>query len=541
MSDEQAQDGELLRRAAGGSRAAVAEIARRYVGFVYAAARRQVRDAHLAEDVTQAVFVILAQKVRRINPGAPLPAWLFTTTRYAAANATKLRNRREFHERKAAAMRNTVREGDPLPAALEGMLDEALADLRASDRTAILLSYMAGKSWREVADALGTTEEAARKRVTRAVAQLRGFFARRGVVTTGAALVAVITSSAEASVPPALLGTVTAAVSVGTSAGAGAGAAASGAASSLIAKGAVHMMTWAHVKLAAAGAVVFLGTLGGAGAMVMHQQADPRPAPTQAAARGPERVPFEIKHGPFTATLEGGIAVELLAVSKRGGNDRTWWAADGTPTGHKFNDSTSQDDPPHSHQAVVHVSGAGAAGASTTFAFPGPPNWSAQPATEGNAAIEGMQIVTFRAKPGAETIDFTVKVAAGEWETLSSKVDPDGVAINVVDSGAGIAWGQTVDDNGRTAITVSDTLKSVERRFVAVDQNGNEHEPAERSMGAGGGLNLSALKFDVPLDQVAEIRFQARSFDQDVVFRNVSLVPGKKTEPKVEIVKADGK
>src|SRR5688500_801217 len=156
MSDEQVDDRELLRRAANGSREAVAQIARRHIRFVYAAALRQVRDPHLAEDVTQAVFVILAQKVRRIKPDAPLHAWLFTTTRYAAANATKLRNRRQFHERRAAEMRNQLRAAQPVPVALEAMLDEALADLRASDRTAILLSYMAGMSWREVADALGT-------------------------------------------------------------------------------------------------------------------------------------------------------------------------------------------------------------------------------------------------------------------------------------------------------------------------------------------------------------------------------------------------
>src|SRR5687768_15316080 len=226
------EDSDLLVRAAAGSRDALAEIARRYVGFVYAAALRQVRDPHLAEDVTQAVFVILARKVGHIRPGTLLHGWLFATTRYAAANAMKMQNRRQFHERRAAAMREQQRQACCDDSHwVEPLLDDALAQLRESDRNAVLLSYMAGKSWREVAASLGTTEEAARKRVTRAVAQLRGMVARRGVATTGAAIAAVLTTSAEASVPPTLLGSVTAALA-STTGGAG-GAAAAGSASSI--------------------------------------------------------------------------------------------------------------------------------------------------------------------------------------------------------------------------------------------------------------------------------------------------------------------
>src|SRR5687767_3838433 len=300
------EDSDLLVRAAAGSRDALAEIARRYVGFVYAAALRQVRDPHLAEDVTQAVFVILARKVGHIRPGTLLHGWLFATTRYAAANAMKMQNRRQFHERRAAAMREQQRRACCDDSHwVEPLLDDALAQLRESDRNAVLLSYMAGKSWREVAASLGTTEEAARKRVTRAVAQLRGMVARRGVATTGAAIAAVLTTSAEASVPPTLLGSVTAALA-STTGGAG-GAAAAGSASSIIAKGALHMMTWAHVKVAAAGAAVLLGTLGCAGAMVLHQQPTPRPAPATAPASA--LVPAEIKPGRFTATFQDGVTV----------------------------------------------------------------------------------------------------------------------------------------------------------------------------------------------------------------------------------------
>src|SRR5687768_11814169 len=184
----QPTDAELLRRASREqSREALAQIARRYVGFVYNAALRQTRgDAHLAEDVTQAVFVILARKVHRMNPDTLLHGWLFTTARYAAANAMKMSKRRTHHERIAAGMRSEQVEPARSAAddALAPLLDEALADLREADRCAVLLSYFANKTYREVGVEVGTTEEGARKRVERAVARMRQFFARRGVAVT---------------------------------------------------------------------------------------------------------------------------------------------------------------------------------------------------------------------------------------------------------------------------------------------------------------------------------------------------------------------
>src|SRR5687768_4744100 len=261
-------DARLLAQAARGSREALAAVARRYVAFVYNTAFRQVRDAHLAEDVTQAVFVILARKVHRIKPGTLLHAWLFSTTRFAAKNALRMQARRLHHETKAAAARAVVTaEADDVTP----VLDDALASLGETDRSAVLLSYFGQKNWREVGAAIGSSEDAARKRVNRAVAQMRAFFVRRGIHVSAAAVATSLTSAARASAPAGLSESVACCMAAPALWGAGA-------------KGVIAMATWSSAKVAASFAAGLLMTIGIAGAMVMYRAPEPPAAPATSPA-----------------------------------------------------------------------------------------------------------------------------------------------------------------------------------------------------------------------------------------------------------------
>jgi RNA polymerase sigma factor (sigma-70 family) len=197
------------------SEAAFAELVRRHVDLVYSAALRMVRDAHLAEDVTQGVFVALAQNARQLVDRPVLSGWLHRTTQNLAANAVRSDVRRRAREQEAAAMNELLAaEPDTVWERIAPHLDAALGELSEPDRDALLLRYFERKSAREMAQALGLSEDAAQKRVSRAVERLREFFAKRGVTIGASGLVVVISANAVQAAPIGLVATISTAVAL---------------------------------------------------------------------------------------------------------------------------------------------------------------------------------------------------------------------------------------------------------------------------------------------------------------------------------------
>jgi RNA polymerase sigma factor (sigma-70 family) len=203
-------DQELLREYAGRrSEAAFAELVRRHVDFVYSAALRMVADAHLAEDVSQGVFVALAQNAGQLTNRPVLSGWLHRTAQNLAANVVRSDVRRRAREQEVVAM-NEVLASEPNInwEHIAPHLDAALAELSEVDRDALFLRYFERKSAREMAEVLGTSEDAAQRRVSRAVERLREFFAKRGVTVGASGLLVVISTNAVQAAPVGLAATI---------------------------------------------------------------------------------------------------------------------------------------------------------------------------------------------------------------------------------------------------------------------------------------------------------------------------------------------
>jgi RNA polymerase sigma factor (sigma-70 family) len=202
-------DWDLLREyAAAGSERAFAALVERHLNLVYCVALRHCSDHGLAEEVASNVFSILARKAHTLKKEIVVVGWLFKTARYAAANARSFQNRRQRWEEHARQVSGPLvhnpSDGGEVGNAWEiiaGELDAALAELGQEDRNAILLRFYENKSLRVVGAELGISEEAARKRTSRALEKLRKRMAGRGAVCATATLGLALATSAAQSAP----------------------------------------------------------------------------------------------------------------------------------------------------------------------------------------------------------------------------------------------------------------------------------------------------------------------------------------------------
>ena len=191
-----------------------------HLPMVYATARRMLHgNATLAEDVAQQVFIDLARKASSLPRGLVLGGWLYRHTTFVARKTIRSESRRRKREQTAATLAATMDERedhrtqaeDKLWPQLAPFIDEAMESLHIDDRTAIVLRFLEEQSLRSVGDALGISEGAASKRVSRALEKLRGILARRGIFASASGLaMGLRADAARAELPQQLTHTVTA-------------------------------------------------------------------------------------------------------------------------------------------------------------------------------------------------------------------------------------------------------------------------------------------------------------------------------------------
>jgi len=310
------QDGDLLRDYADHkSDAAFTQVVERYLNFVYSACRRMLGDAQLAEDATQIVFLSLAKHAPALRGKTSVGGWLYTAARFTCGNLRRQEMRRRSYEEQAGREMMNAGSTEDDWSEIAPLLEDAMQSLRPPEREALILRFFQGCSLQETGEALGVSEEAARKRMGRALDKLRAYFVRHGVAMSVAAMTAVIADRAvEASPITALV--VVHSVKAASIAGVAGSSIAMGS------EGVLRMMWITRAKTAGAIATVLIGGLAAiAGAHELQKRA------LTASAR---TVMPSVPPGAQTVKLADGIAVSLLAVCPNlNGSGEQWWNADG--------------------------------------------------------------------------------------------------------------------------------------------------------------------------------------------------------------------
>jgi RNA polymerase sigma factor (sigma-70 family) len=255
----------LLREFAGqNSEEAFAELVARHVGLVHSAALRQTGNPHAAEEITQAVFIILARKAGSLSDKVVLSGWLYQTARLTAANYLRAEIRRARREQEAhmqSIVNETAGETETWQH-IAPLLEAAMGSLSDADRNAIVLRYFENRGMDEIAATLNAPEANVRKRVTRAVERLRKFFSKKGVALSATTLAGAISAHSVQAAPAGLATTV-------SSGAAAKGSAAAGSATLTLVKGVLTLMEWTKWKPAIIAGVLALSA--GGGTVIVNQ------------------------------------------------------------------------------------------------------------------------------------------------------------------------------------------------------------------------------------------------------------------------------
>jgi RNA polymerase sigma factor (sigma-70 family) len=522
-------------------REAMDQLIRRHIHFVYGSARRILRgDGSAAEDVTQAVFMLLIQKSPRLPSDAALAVWLHRTTRYACANARRIAMRREARELRVAQqqrradaniMQNEIDHHDEREHLLP-LLDDAMTQLGERDRSGVILAFFQQRTFREIGALLGTSEDAARKRVSRSIDRMREYFASRGVseIATSSFSAAVLVHEASQLAPATLVSATTKLATLSH-------LAMLTVPSAQIAQKVMHTMLMWKVKLAAAAcAAIVTGTA--VTATALHHLNEPNDRPTVVAS-GP--VMLSTSGDSFEAKVSDETLVQFAGIAKFGATGDEWFGIDGQKVDDPRGPWVGQQlntEPGRTHMAMILVTAHGQHGASTRIRMPTAKASDNMVLT--NDDIHAYWLIPFSMAPGATSTEIHVLIAEGEWKTI---VSADQTQVGRPLGGyntdfGGIAFTHISENPrqpGGSVVYVAHDIKETQFNVFAVDTQGNERSCDNIYSDDIGGFKTVRYEYSVAPDQIKSLVAKVRPFTKRVVAKNLTLDPANPQKPTIEV------
>lgn len=532
-------DARLLRRfKREDSQAAFAALAARHYKMVYSVCLRDVRDAAVAEDAAQAVFLVLARKAPALRDDGSLTGWLYQTARLVSKNALRRERRvRQKEQRVAQQMARETRTGqDGLWEQIDPSLHAALDALGGVEREAVLLRFFDGLSLTETGAALGLSEDAARMRVTRALEKLRRFLVKEGVTVSVAVLAGLL---ADKSAQAAPVSAVPRAIQTTT------GSATASPHVHQLAQGATRMI--GMTKAAVLSTVIGVGLGGGIWGTrhIKPHHTVPPPVvlrPTSPATVGtPDATVQATAASGRQATLPSGVQVEMLGVSGQAG---PWWKPDGTPLSKAPWEaaeftlvSAFRGSPGLPRQFALRLTHtAGQALKESTVVFDGPPKTGGESTLHPKEAGTALQAVVGVFPTTQAVCDLRYGLAAGPWRTAASVGPRLGAARDGAGGSVQFAWDtpRPIYRDFKTgkqtpALTVTDALGPCARRVVAVLRDGStvglddmySDFPTPKTTRLHAPLRLQWAEVGT---RVKEIRLETRAYEW-AEFKGVHLQP----------------
>jgi len=513
---------------------AFAAIVQRYVDLVHSTARRMIRDENQVQDVVQATFLVLVKKASRVDPRT-LPGWLVRTCRFAAQESQRRDRRRARHEMLAAEMRPpSVPVEEPPAEQIAPLLDAALSKLNELDRTAVVLRFLQAASFAEIGSNLGCTEEAARKRVNRALGKLRRIFQHQNLLLSDGGLMVVLAALQSKTAPPALAQTIAASSTGGT---------ATTAATAICRVISTRLLIATSTKIAAIIAAICIALTAGAELLTRHFASHQVPPANSLSAT------LGVAAGsPAIAMLANGTQFELVSVNYDNAASLLAgaWRPDGTPLQPGLLSA-----PPKARPGLPK----GTTSLTFTYRTRNPANNSnvqsigegTFPGTDmGGIALDlpnsnGLQQLGILLQSSNPTLKFAI-LKPENWI-------PETIIDNLPNKGP---WGATVPSLGdvmvndiirgsRPNVTVVDidrpalsATPAMAINLVLVDKSGNEIN-AEMVMNwpPVGNRDNQEFQFPVAYEQVHELIVRARHYAGFIEFRNFSLEPGRHSDVQI--------